>query len=250
MLSNRNVTQSRRQGSQAGAAFTLIELLVVIAIIAILAAILFPVFAQAREKARQTSCLSNVKQMGLAVRMYVQDYDERFPFAADLASGFADHDKWYGQDVLQPYIKNGGILLCPSMTKFQQYNTLCTYSWNIHLGYFWYPAGGAYSFYQGVSDAQITFPAQTVTISDAKPSFYYYDKLYGGIYGEYYSFINGTSEMYDVARFLIADPSQWNSVFIHSGGINLAYCDGHAKWNNGKYLVTYAGYMQWDLNNK
>ena len=67
--------------------FTLIELLVVIAIIAILAAILFPVFAQAREKARQTSCLSNLKQIGLAFKMYVQDYDERWPQCDPIPGG-------------------------------------------------------------------------------------------------------------------------------------------------------------------
>ncbi|MCC6731003.1 MAG: prepilin-type N-terminal cleavage/methylation domain-containing protein [Chthonomonadales bacterium] len=230
--------------------FTLIELLVVIAIIAILAAILFPVFAQARAKARQTSCLSNTKQLGLALRMYIQDYDEMFPFAANLESGFADADKWYGTVKLQPYIKNGGILYCPSMTKFTQYNKLCTYSYNIHLGYFWYPPGGDYTFYKGASDAQVKFPAQTAAINCAKPSWYYYDRVYGGIYGEYYAFINGTSGMYDVARFLLADPAQWDTVFIHNSGVNVAYCDGHAKWNNGKYLVTYEGYMQWDLNYK
>jgi len=94
----------RRRGG-----FTLIELLVVIAIIAILAAILFPVFAQAREKARSVSCLSDTKQLGLAVLMYVQDYDEVFPVACP-------NDWWmYTWAVTtQPYIKNLNILKCPS----------------------------------------------------------------------------------------------------------------------------------------
>lgn len=89
--------------------FTLIELLVVIAIIAILAAILFPVFAQAREKARQASCLSNAKQLGLSVLMYTQDNDETYPFACP-------NDWWYytWPELTQPYMKNVGVLKCPS----------------------------------------------------------------------------------------------------------------------------------------
>src|SRR5215467_4880842 len=91
--------------------FTLIELLVVIAIIAILAAILFPVFAQAREKARTASSGSNVKQLGLAIRMYVQDYDEHFPFGGWRPN---NDGTWDWQNSTAPYIKNKGLYYCPS----------------------------------------------------------------------------------------------------------------------------------------
>ena len=96
--------------------FTLIELLVVIAIIAILAAILFPVFAQARESARKTSCTSNMKQLGTAIMMYAQDYDELIvpnhaPYQVTICGTTRWMEWWY---LTQPYIKNNGILTCPS----------------------------------------------------------------------------------------------------------------------------------------
>src|SRR5258708_10436988 len=100
--------------------FTLIELLVVIAIIAILAAILFPVFAQARESARSISCLSNMKQMGLALRMYSQDYDETNPNIRLLCSSLTNcqaaccNQDLIWKNVVQPYIKNKQIFACPS----------------------------------------------------------------------------------------------------------------------------------------
>src|SRR5471030_573453 len=104
------------QGAHSRNGFTLIELLVVIAIIAILAAILFPVFAQAREKARSISCLSNGNQLGKAVYMYIQDYDETYAFSTDAEDAFNSSrnqvDSW--PDRIFPYVKSIGAFACPS----------------------------------------------------------------------------------------------------------------------------------------
>ncbi len=110
MLTWRLCTSSRYKGG-----FTLIELLVVIAIIAILAAILFPVFSRAREKARQTSCLSNLKQSATAVNQYVQDYDEAFPMSVYLAFNASQQPCLFTMlAAIEPYIKNKQIYQCPS----------------------------------------------------------------------------------------------------------------------------------------
>jgi len=117
---------------QSSRGFTLIELLVVIAIIAILAAILFPVFARAREQARKTTCLSNLKQIGLGMQMYIQDYDEQFPWLMqdgrnnDNATGLSKQMTagppnlngvrgLFMEYAFQPYVKNYGLFACPTL---------------------------------------------------------------------------------------------------------------------------------------
>src|SRR5262249_13352058 len=107
------IQRARKDFMMRRRGFTLIELLVVIAIIAILAAILFPVFAQVREKARQSSCLSNQKQVALGVLMYAQDYDETFPQYDFTAPGV--RIMWFS--VIAPYLKANQIYKCPSLPR-------------------------------------------------------------------------------------------------------------------------------------
>lgn len=191
MLS-RNTAQKQR-------GFTLIELLVVIAIIAILAAILFPVFAQAREAARKTQCVSNVKQLGTATQMYVQDYDGAYyPHRHNVATGanplmqdpnFAPQitgqaqAKYFWISMLQPYTKNYGVFKCPSNPGAwvgggpqncampgcdgQGYGGQNSYGHND----FWLspsaPFGGGGTTPAPVSEAQIDRPASTIVVVDS-----------------------------------------------------------------------------------
>ena len=142
-------------------AFTLIELLVVIAIIAILAAILFPVFATAREKARQTQCASNEKQLGLAFLQYIQDYDETWPYELVLRSGSwvgAGGQEWAGP--LYPYLKSLDVWKCPD-------DTLLLRPAETAAGYkqISYTFNGNFDYWMGVVQAsQMGAPANTVLL--------------------------------------------------------------------------------------
>jgi prepilin-type N-terminal cleavage/methylation domain-containing protein/prepilin-type processing-associated H-X9-DG protein len=202
--------------------FTLIELLVVIAIIAILAAILFPVFARAREKARQTSCLSNLKQLGLGMLMYAQDYDERFCSIG--ASGDGRNTGittqipemgnwcWYGspyyywqgwQWAVYPYVKNKQIYLCPS-TEYNYYGVAYGLPWHCPNSA---GTGLAYLFYLPQKMANFARPAETLMITE---------KGAGG--GNCYLL----SAQYYACRI------------SHNDGMNIAYVDGHSKWVKGE----------------
>ena len=146
-------------------AFTLIELLVVIAIIAILAALLFPVFAQARAKARQASSISNLKQLGLALAMYVQDY-EAYPFHSS-PSGQTPRTRW--PDYLFPYVKNEAIFRAPSAPATAFLKPFAHNPQALYGGYgynYQYLGNNRHPF--SASDAEIEKPAETIALADTE----------------------------------------------------------------------------------
>jgi prepilin-type N-terminal cleavage/methylation domain-containing protein/prepilin-type processing-associated H-X9-DG protein len=179
--------------------FTLIELLVVIAIIAILAAILFPVFAKAREKARQTSCLSNLKEIELAALMYKGDYDEinvwdrmkttnppapGGPYASGCGPNY-----WY-VDILNPYIKNSQIWMCPSDNGPHNCVGFPDHSYEPNTEML------------GLKDSAVKDPSGTIHFIEA-----------------------GLNSRADCG-----DPGSYLSQANHNDGWNIAFADGHAKW--------------------
>ena len=209
--------------------FTLIELLVVIAIIAILAAILFPVFARAREKARQASCTSNVKQLMLAIMAYCQDYDERYPNDPvakvagpgwyvvttpwDARPGSPTIRGAYWASAIQPYIKNWQIYRCPTAGE----RMITTVNIEVPISY-------TYNFLlNDYSMAGVKSPAKCICIweglgDQAFVSFATEMPIYWGGSPTYRP--GDTQAVMGIA----------GKVDVHNGGSIKGYCDGHAKW--------------------
>jgi prepilin-type N-terminal cleavage/methylation domain-containing protein len=221
--------------------FTLIELLVVIAIIAILAAILFPVFAQARERARATSCLSNTKQLGLAEMMYAQDYDETYwsnPWpGGGISAGSCESPGCAGttfwSDLLQPYIKNTGIFDCPSNgdTLFDTANyvppAIPQGSTNYYRVEYGFGEKGAHGDQYGgpYSLASFQSPAQIALLADAVFAWNFYtcmpDSQKSNNVGSFYW-----------TRGITTSDADWSFYGKprHFDGVNFVYGDGHSKY--------------------
>jgi len=206
--------------------FTLIELLVVIAIIAILAAILFPVFAQARAKARQTACLSNMKQLGTGLTMYAQDYDETLPITDYIGNGLAPLAGWRDPRAgdswasgLYPYVKNLQIYICPEAVWYLDK----TIPWRSPDK----PEDGTVSYLmnyltRGRPLAAIPAPADLIFLHEG-------DRRWRVAHCRPRP-TTPTSTKYTEINYDFYDTR-------HNNGANLVFADGHAKWRKKSAIL-------------
>ena len=223
---------------EQSAAFTLIELLVVIAIIAILASILFPVFARAREKARQASCLSNSKQMALAIQMYAQDF-EAYPMYAVSGSEY----RWFDQ--VAPFIKTPALFSCPSTGRkwdFGGGGRNATYGYNYQ--YLGNSRGDCLNV--PVGEERILTPANTIAVADSagtgtqsclnevpgEPQFNNVACKFNHGYSIDPPVLPGCTEGAGPNKFSTGGvPGVASKIDArHDGGANITFLDGHAKW--------------------
>jgi len=235
--------------------FTLIELLVVIAIISILAGILFPVFARARENARRTNCLSNMKQIGLAAMMYVSDHDGFYALSYPRAAGMPIEDTnpshpsgsfkvsittggntYQGHyrtwmDLIFPYMKSAQIFVCPSAVSERVQQGDPTYGYNAAFSgtgsdCYSYTSGCVYNV--ALHEAVVTRPSEIIMFMDRTDP------------GSFRTFPQSMS---------VALNADNPNVTPHLAGGNQVFADGHAKWSPGRKIKTANDYTNCNLNN-
>ena len=216
-------------------AFTLIELLVVIAIIAILASILFPVFARARESARRASCMSNMKNLALAVLMYTQDNDGKLvAYSGWVSDASPNTANWNRFEPIQPYIKNHQIQFCPSAPRYYYMDSTSTYN-SVYYGQYGFSSDSTnkkiYCAVVHVYDPGPGINHTTTTAIDSLPNAAQTCMIGETAAGE--TSTNYTNLGYGISAFGATSNDATYGYRVndrHLEGGNYAYMDGHAKW--------------------